>query len=110
MGLILPAYISVSGLLILLIECNIGFIIRNMRFLYNYFGRGFFNIYVGVMPLSMIRTGDSSQTQLFQIIVYIMVSLMCLIGILYICAKIFCCAKEEDKRKKKRKYSSDSES
>lgn len=53
-GFILPGYIAVSGFLILLIELNIKFIIRNMRFLYNYFGRGIFNIYVGVMPLCLI--------------------------------------------------------
>lgn len=54
-GIILPGYISFSGLIIILIECNLGFIIRNMRFLYNFIGRGLFNIYVGVMPLSLIR-------------------------------------------------------
>ena len=31
-----------------------------------------------------------------------MVSLMCLIGVLYIIAKIFCCAKEDIKKKKRR--------
>jgi|694.fasta_scaffold28967_5 hypothetical protein len=66
--------------------------IRNMRFLYNFIGRGLFNIYVGVMPLSLVRL-DSEQSQPFQIIIFVMVSLMCLIGVLYIFAKIFCCAK-----------------
>ena len=78
-----------------------------MRFLYNYFGRGLFNIYVGVMPLSMIRN-DKKQNQTFQIIIYVMVSLMCLIGVMYIMAKIFCCAKE-DNRRKKRKTSTDTD-
>lgn len=110
-GFILPGYIAVSGFLILLIELNIGFIIRNMRFLYNYFGRGIFNIYVGVMPLCLIVDDKTNpQDQTFQIIIIVMVSLMCLIGVLYILAKIFCCAKEENKRKKRRKYSSSSES
>lgn len=93
-GIILPGYISFSGLLIVLLECNIGIIIRNMKFLYNYIGRGLFNIYVGVMPLSLIRTkANPPQDQMFQIIIFIMVSLMCLIGVLYIVSKIFCCAK-----------------
>lgn len=111
-GVILPAYIAVSGLLILLIECNIGIIIRNMRFLYNFIGRGLFNIYVGVMPLSLVRL-DSDQDQTFQIVIFIMVSLMCLVGVLYIIAKIFCCAKEdvgEKKRKRQRDSGSDSDS
>ena len=30
-----------------------------MRFLYNFIGRGLFNIYVGVMPLSLIRDGQN---------------------------------------------------
>jgi hypothetical protein len=65
-----------------------------MRFLYNFIGRGLFNIYVGVMPLSLLRLDSSQkQDQAFQIIVFVMVSLMCLIGVLYIFAKIFCCAK-----------------
>lgn len=105
MELILPGYIGVSGLLILLIECKIGFIIRNMRFLYNYFGRGLFNIYVGVMPLNLIRDGQDTT---FQVLVYVMVSLMCLIGVLYIMAKVLCCAKESENRKKRRSVDSDS--
>lgn len=72
-----------------------------MKFLYSFIGRGLFNIYVGVMPLSLIRL-NSTQDQTFQIIIYVMVSLMCLIGVLYIIAKIFCCAKEDNKKKKKK--------
>jgi len=52
---LMPAYIGISGLIILLIECRVGFMIRNMRFVYNYFGRGIFNIYAGAMPLMMIN-------------------------------------------------------
>ena len=59
-GYILPGYIAFSGLIILAIEMNIGFIVRNMKFFYNYFGRGFFNIYVGIMPLTLIDTSDGS--------------------------------------------------
>ena len=104
MGIILPGYISFSGLIILLIECNIKIIVRNMRFLYNFFGRGLFNIYVGVMPLSMYR---SDQDQTFQVIVILVVSLMCFIGVLYIAAKVFCCAKEDVKEKKRKGSDSD---
>ena len=83
-----------------------------MRFLYNYFGRGVFNIYVGIMPLTLIdNEEDAKQSLEFQVIIYVMVSLMCLIGVLYIIAKLFCCAKEGDKRKKaKKQESSDSDS
>ena len=102
--LILPGYIGFSGLIILAIECHIKFMVRNMKFLYNYFGRGLFNIYVGVMPLTLIRQGkDSSgkeQDIVFQIIIYVVVSLLCLIGIMYVLAKIFCCAQEGDKKKR----------
>lgn len=49
---------------------------------------------MGVMPLSLVRLdSEPEQSQPFQIIIFVMVSLMCLIGILYIFAKIFCCAK-----------------
>jgi hypothetical protein len=57
----MPAYIGISGLIILAIECRIGVIVRNMRFFYNYFGRGLFNIYAGVMPLMMISDFDHIQ-------------------------------------------------
>lgn len=104
LGAILPGYIAFSGLIILLIECNIGFMIRNMRFLYNFIGRGLFNIYVGIMPLSMItKSGDEQKYDVFEIIIFVMVSLMCLVGVLYIVAKIFCCAKEDLNKKRKRR-------
>jgi hypothetical protein len=61
------------------------------------------------MPLSLIRNEDQDQT--FQVIIYVMVSLMCFIGVLYIVSKIFCCAKEDlYKKKKKKKPESDSDS
>jgi hypothetical protein len=50
----MPGYIGLSGLIILLIECRIGFMVRSMSFFYNYFGRGLFNIYAGVMPLMLV--------------------------------------------------------
>lgn len=53
-GYIMPGYLALSGLLIMAIEMHIGFICRNMKFLYNYFGRGCFNIYVGIMPLTLL--------------------------------------------------------
>lgn len=93
-GYILPGYIGLSGLIILTIQMNIGFIVRNMKFFYNYFGRGFFNIYVGTMPLTLIDASEkTSQSIEFQVITYIMVSLLIFIGVLYILAKICCCAK-----------------
>lgn len=59
-GIILPGYIALSGLIIVLIECNLKFMIRNMRFLYNFLGRGMFNIYVGVMPLCLVNSEEGS--------------------------------------------------
>lgn len=50
----MPAYIGISGVIIIAIECRIGLVVRNMRFFYNYFGRGIFNVYAGVMPLTLI--------------------------------------------------------
>lgn len=83
--------------------------IKNMKFLYNFIGRGLFNIYVGIMPLSMIKMDDPNQKGgMFQILVFVIVSLMCLVGVLYIIAKIFCCAKQSNK-KRRRKNSSDSD-
>lgn len=52
----MPGYITLSGLIVVMIEFNIGIIVRNMKFLYNYIGRGLFNIYVGLMPLNLIPT------------------------------------------------------
>jgi hypothetical protein len=65
MGYILPGYIGISGLIILSIEMHIQYICKNMKFLYNYFGRGFFNIYVGIMPLNMLDTRKNSTQQTY---------------------------------------------
>lgn len=54
LGYILPGYIGLSGIIMLAIEMHIKVMIRNMKFLYNYIGRGFFNIYAGVMPLTLL--------------------------------------------------------
>jgi hypothetical protein len=90
---IMPAYIGISGVIIFAIECRIGFVIRNMRFFYNYFGRGIFNIYAGVMPLTLIANFEDKLST-FEIITLVASSIMTLVGILYICLKIFCCEKE----------------
>ena len=60
------------------------------------------------MPLSMLR---KNQDQTFQILIYTVVSLMCFVGLLYIVAKILCCAKENpiEKKKKKKRGESDSD-
>ena len=93
-GYILPGYIAFSGLIILAIEMHVRFITNNMKFLYNYFGRGFFNLYVGVMPLCLLDTSEGSQQETyFQVIIYVMTSLVLFIGVLYILAKVCCCAK-----------------
>ena len=52
---LMPAYIGLSGLIIVLIECRISFMVKNLSFLYNYFGRGVFNLYAGGMPLMLIQ-------------------------------------------------------
>ncbi len=88
----MPAYIGISGLIIFMIECRIGFVVRNMRFFYNYFGRGIFNIYAGIMPMTMIANFDEPLS-VFEIITLVGSSVMTLVGILYICLKIFCCEK-----------------
>jgi hypothetical protein len=60
-GYIMPGYLAFSGLVIIAIEMHIGIICRNMKFLYNYFGRGFFNIYVGIMPLTLLEQKDNAK-------------------------------------------------
>ena len=57
----MPGYLAFSGLVIIAIEMHIGIICRNMKFLYNYFGRGFFNIYVGIMPLTLLEQKDNAK-------------------------------------------------
>ena len=72
--------------------------VSSMRFFYNYFGRGLFNIYAGLMPLMLID--DFNNLNTFQIICITASSLMCLVGVLYISLKLFCCEKEGDKIEK----------
>lgn len=67
--------------------------VRNMRFLYNFIGRGIFNIYVGVMPLCLLQIDSLDNIDTFEIFIFIISILLILIGVLYIVAKIFCCAK-----------------
>lgn len=93
---VMPAYIGISGLIIVTIECRIGFVVRNMRFFYNYFGRGIFNVYAGVMPLTLISDFDNALST-FEIITLVASSVMVLVGCLYIALKCFCCEKEGDK-------------
>lgn len=92
----MPAYIGISGLIITLIECRIGFMVRNLRFFYNYFGRGLFNLYAGGMPLIFIKDFSGDLTAL-DIISLVAGSVMCLVGLLYIGLKCCCCEKEGDK-------------
>jgi hypothetical protein len=89
----MPAYVGLSGLIIITMECRIGFMVRNLKFFYNYFGRGVFNIYAGGMPLMMIYdfSGDMS---LNDIIAIVASSVMVLVGLLYIFMKCCCCEKE----------------
>jgi len=92
--ILMPGYIGFSGLIILLIECRVGFMVNNMKFLYNYFGRGLFNIYAGVMPMTMFTNiDDTKDWSVFQIITVVVVVIMVLVGLLYIFLKVFCCAK-----------------
>lgn len=51
---VLPAYVALAGLIILAVEFNIRLIVRNMKFLYHYLGRGIFNVYVGVLCFAMV--------------------------------------------------------
>ena len=53
--IVLPAYVALSGLIILCVECNVKFIVRNMKFLFHYFGRGIFNVYVGILCFAIVR-------------------------------------------------------
>lgn len=66
--------------------------VRNLRFFYNYFGRGLFNVYAGLMPLMLIN--DWSKVDTFEIITIVVSSIMCVIGLLYMALKCFCCEKE----------------
>ena len=55
--LILPGYVALSGLIILGVEFNIRLVVRNMRFLHHYLGRGVFNIYVGLLCFALVTSG-----------------------------------------------------
>ena len=57
------------------------------------------------MPLSLLRDEQNSN---FQILVIVSVCLMCFIGVMYILAKVLCCA-QEDIDLKKRKNSDESD-
>lgn len=85
---ILPFYIGFSGIIILGVECGVGFLRKSMRFLTRMIGRGIFSIYVGLMCLCVVRPNNSSFEK---IIIYIIVSLLCLLGLLSILGALFCC-------------------
>ena len=104
----MPAYIGLSGLIIVLIECKFKFMLKNLRFLYNYFGRGVFNIYAGGMPLMFINNWqDGLETN--EILAITAAGVMVLVGVFYICLKVCCCMKEGYKIKKHREEDSDSD-
>ena len=85
---ILPFYILLFGLIMIGIETGIGFLRSSMRFLTNFFGRGVFSIYVALMCLCLIRqnTGDAEK-----VVIYIIFSMMMLVGVLSIVGSLFCC-------------------
>lgn len=85
---ILPFYIAFSGLIILGVECGIGFLRNSMKFLTKMIGRGIFSIYVGLMCMCVVRPDNSDFEK---IIIYIIVSLLLLLGILSIFGALFCC-------------------
>ena len=88
----MPAYIGLSGLIICLVECRVGFMVRNLKFFYNYFGRGLFNLYAGGMPLML--SDWSSKMSTYDIIAIVAAGVMCLVGVFYIFLKCCCCEKE----------------
>lgn len=67
--------------------------VRNLRFFYNYFGRGLFNLYAGLMPLMFINDWNA-QMDMFEIIAIVAASVMVVVGLLYMGLKCFCCEKE----------------
>lgn len=85
---ILPFYIGFSGLLILGVEFGIGFLRRSFLFLTKMFGRGVFCIFVGLMCLCMIRANSKDYQKVF---IYIIVSMLCLVGLMSIVASLLCC-------------------
>lgn len=91
----MPAYIGLSGLIILLIECRMVLMVQYMRFLYNYIGRGLFNIYAGIMPLMMISNFNA--VTLFEVVTLVASSVMIVVGLMYIGLKLFCCEHEGDR-------------
>ena len=64
--------------------------VDNFAILYNYFGRGVFNLYAGGMPLMLVHDWDSSM-EVTDILAVVAAGVMCLIGVLYICMKCCCC-------------------
>lgn len=86
----MPAYIGISGLIIVMIECRIGILVRNLSFFYNYFGRGLFNLYAGGMPLMFINDWSGSMKAI-DIVSIVAAGVMCLVGFLYMGLKCCCC-------------------
>jgi uncharacterized membrane protein len=63
---VLPAYVALAGLIILAMEFNIKFVVRNLKFLFHYMGRGIFNIYVGILCLAMVWEMDNIDKKRFR--------------------------------------------
>lgn len=70
--------------------------VRNMRFFYNYFGRGLFNVYAGGMPLMFINDW-SGNMKVVDIVSIVAAAVMCLVGLIYMGLKCCCCEKEGEK-------------
>ncbi|KAL4490289.1 hypothetical protein ABPG72_004328 [Tetrahymena utriculariae] len=90
-----PAYMILFGIILLLSELKIQFVIENLKFLSNYVGRGIFIIYLSTMVTGNLTGGDLMKYVSIIIAVFLLVT-----GILYIF--IQCCCKdkiEEDEKK-----------
>ncbi|EDK31221.1 COPI associated protein (macronuclear) [Tetrahymena thermophila SB210] len=90
-----PAYMILFGIILLLSELKVKFIIDNLRFLSNYIGRGIFIIY-----LSTMVTGNLSGGDLMKYVSIIIAIFLLATGILYIFIQCCCRDKVEEDEKK----------
>ncbi|CAD8057084.1 unnamed protein product [Paramecium sonneborni] len=95
----IPFYLIVFGILLIFAEAEWLILIKHFKFLDNYFGRGFYNIFLGTMLLNIISiNNDGNPDRNFTwVMVVIVSSTMAFVGVMEIFLYIWHCGAKSEK-------------
>ncbi|CAD8150721.1 unnamed protein product [Paramecium pentaurelia] len=95
----IPFYLIFFGVLLIFAEAEWIILIKHFKFLDNYFGRGFYNIFLGTMLLNIISINNDGEADrnITWVLVVIVSSTMAFVGVMEIFLYIWHCGAKSDK-------------